>query len=390
MAHYPYLIIGAGMTADAAARGIRELDSSGAIGMIGADPHPPYNRPPLSKALWKGEKEDSIWRGALPGGVTTHLGRTVTSLDLGAKSVADDKGTQHTFDKLLFATGGTPRRLAVAPSDVIYYRTLNDYRRLRELTAARRRFVVVGGGFIGAEIAAAIRLQDREVVIVAPQEGLCGLVFPRNLAKETASYYAGKGVDVRVKESVTRVEKRGDGYSIRTSKGTELTCDAVVAGLGITPGTELAERAGLQVENGIIVDEFCRTTNPICFAAGDVANFFNPALDTRRRVEHEDNANMMGKIAGHNMVRPSEPYHHLPFFYSDLFELGYEAVGDLDARLETVADWKEPYREGVIYYLAQERVRGVLLFNTWGKVDEARALIADPGPIRRESLKGRI
>ena len=126
------------------------------------------------------------------------------------------------------------------------------------------------------------------------------------------------------------------------------------------------------------------------YAAGDVANFYNPALDKRLRVEHEDNANTMGRLAGQAMAGRAVTYDHLPFFYSDLFELGYEAVGEVDSRLETVADWKEPYREGVVYYLRDGRVRGVLLWNVWDQVNAARKLIAERGPFRRESLKGRL
>ena len=164
----------------------------------------------------------------------------------------------------------------------------------------------------------------------------------------------------------------------------------MVAGLGIQPSVELAEQAGLNVDNGIVVDAHCRSSHPSIFAAGDVANFHNPALDARMRVEHEDNANTMGKVAGENMAGQATPYDHLPFFYSDLFDLGYEAVGDLDARLETFSDWKVPFREGVVYYLKGGRVRGVLLWNTWGQVDAARALIAQPGPFKAGDLKGRF
>jgi NADPH-dependent 2,4-dienoyl-CoA reductase/sulfur reductase-like enzyme len=144
------------------------------------------------------------------------------------------------------------------------------------------------------------------------------------------------------------------------------------------------------VDNGIVVDEHLQTSTPDIYAAGDVANFFNPALGTRMRVEHEDNANTMGRAAGRAMAGVTEPYTHLPFFYSDLFELGYEAVGELDSRLETFSDWKQPFREGVVYYLKEGRVRGVLLWNTWGQVDAARALIAERGPFSAKNLRGRF
>ena len=191
-------------------------------------------------------------------------------------------------------------------------------------------------------------------------------------------------------EGMTGVESRGGKCVVRTTGRHEITAEVLVAGLGIQPGVELAEQAGLRVDNGVAVDEFCRTSHPDIYAAGDVANFHNPALGARIRVEHEDNANTMGRIAGQNMAGQPVRYHHLPFFYSDLFELGYEAVGDVDAQLETVADWKTPFREGVVYYLKDGRVRGVLLWNTWSQVDHARALIAEPGPFKPGDLKGRL
>jgi NADPH-dependent 2,4-dienoyl-CoA reductase/sulfur reductase-like enzyme len=166
--------------------------------------------------------------------------------------------------------------------------------------------------------------------------------------------------------------------------------DAVVAGIGVVPNTELAAAAGLEVDDGLVVDDRLRTGHPDVFAAGDVARFISPALGGRTRVEHEDNALTMGRAAGRAMAGEESPYTHLPSFYSDLFELGYEAVGAMDPRGETVADWKEPFREGVVYYLAQGRVRGVLLWNTWDQVDAARALIAEPGPFRAADLRGRL
>ena len=153
---------------------------------------------------------------------------------------------------------------------------------------------------------------------------------------------------------------------------------------------ELAQSAEIAVDNGIVVDSFLQTGSPDIFAAGDVASFYNPALGKHIRVEHEDNAITMGAMAGKAMTGNGEAYTHLPFFYSDLFELGYEAVGSVDTRLETFVDWKQPFEEGVIYYLENERVRGVLLWNVWEKVDEARALISESGPFSHSDLKGRI
>jgi NADPH-dependent 2,4-dienoyl-CoA reductase/sulfur reductase-like enzyme len=378
------------MTAGAAIGGIREMDAGGTIGLIGAEAYRPYNRPPLSKALWKGEPEDSIWRQIPDHGVELHLGRRAVRLDVRAKAVTDDRGGLHTFDKVLLATGGAPRRLPLESPRVIHFRTLDDFRRLQAFAAEPLRFVVVGGGFIGSEIAAALRMNDRDVTMLFPEAGPGARVFPADLSGFLVGYYRGKGVRVVTGEGVATMAVRGDRVALRTTGGGEIEGDVVVAGLGIQPEVALAEQAGLRVENGIVVDEHLRASHPDVSAAGDVANFFSPALGGRLRVEHEDNANTMGRAAGRAMAGEREPYRHLPFFYSDLFDLGYEAVGDVDARLETVADWKEPFREGVVYYLKDGRVRGVLLWNTWGQVDAARALIAEVGPFRPEDLQGRL
>jgi NADPH-dependent 2,4-dienoyl-CoA reductase/sulfur reductase-like enzyme len=390
MAHYRYLVIGGGMTADAAVHGIREVDADGSICLIGREPHPSYNRPPLSKKLWQGKPLESIWREPESRGVDLRLGREARVLDPRNRCVVDDTGVEFTWERLLLATGGTPRRLPVTSDRVIYFRTLDDYRALRNLADEGERFAVIGGGFIGSEIAAALTMNNRETIMLFPEEGICDRVFPRDISRFLTEYYRQKGVTLLAGEKVADVVDRGTRLVVKTAGGREIPVDGVVAGVGIEPEVDLARQAGIALGNGIIVDEFLRTSDPQIFAAGDVAEFHNPLLGKRMRVEHEDNANVMGKLAGRNMAGADEPYRHLPFFYSDLFELGYEAVGELDGRLETVADWQEPYRQGVVYYLHEERVRGVLLWNVWDQVDNARQLIAEPGPFTAETLKGRL
>jgi NADPH-dependent 2,4-dienoyl-CoA reductase/sulfur reductase-like enzyme len=383
MTSYRYLIIGGGMTADAAARAIRESDPSGSIGIISDDPHPPYNRPPLSKGLWKGDDPaKTVWRGTDTIGADLRLGRRATAINTKQKSVTDDRGNVVSYDKLLLATGGTPRRLPMQTGQIIYYRTFDDYRRLRALANEKLRFAVLGGGFIGSEIAAALRMVGRDVTMLVPEDGIGARVFPADLSRFLVDYYREQGVDVRTGEGLAGLQQSAGKVVVRTTHGKEISADVIVAGLGIQPNVELAEQGGLRVENGIVVDELLRSSASDIFAAGDVANFFNPALGTRLRVEHEDNANTMGAAAGRSMAGKGSPYTHLPFFYSDLFALGYEAVGELDPRLETVSTWKQPFREGVVYYLKDGKVRGVLLWNTWGQVDNARAII---GTTRRLS-----
>ncbi|HEY3203378.1 MAG TPA: FAD/NAD(P)-binding oxidoreductase [Thermoanaerobaculia bacterium] len=389
MPHHQYLIVGGGMAADAAVRGIREVDSGGSIGLIGEETAPPYKRPPLTKALWKGDPVESIWLGSEKLGVEVHLGRRVEALDLRGKAVVVGGETFSTFDKLLLATGGTPRRLAFGDG-FIYYRWFTDYERLRALTERAQSFAVVGGGFIGSEIAAALAMNQREVTMFFPDETIGPRVFPKSLGRFVNGYYRDKGVKLLAGESVVGAEKKDGRTALQIKSGAESRFDGVIVGIGIQPNGDLAAKAGLAVENGVVVNELLQTDHPDVYAAGDVANFFNPALGSRLRVEHEDNALTMGRIAGRNMAGEKEPYRHLPFFYSDLFELGYEAVGDVDARLQTVEDWKEPNREGCVYYLRDGRVRGVLLWNVWNQVDAARDLIGQPGPFRPEDLKGRL
>jgi NADPH-dependent 2,4-dienoyl-CoA reductase/sulfur reductase-like enzyme len=395
MPNYKYLIVGGGMTADAAVHGIREVDRGGSIGLLSAEGHPPYDRPPLSKKLWKDKPLESIWRQTESQGVALHLGRTARHLDPENKRIIDDQGTAYGYGKLLLATGGTPRRLPFGGEQIIYFRTLDDYERLRALTRAGQHFAVIGGGFIGSEVAAALAMNGMKVVMAFPEAGIGSRMFPTDLVKFLNDFYQQKGVEVLAWQRVNGLETRGGRavLKVRNAQGQgqrEIVADSVVAGIGIQPNVELAQAAGLEVDNGIRVDASLRTSHTDIYAAGDVANFYNPTLDKRLRVEHEDNANTMGRLAGQAMTGRKVTYDHLPFFYSDLFELGYEAVGEVDSRLETVADWKQPYREGVIYYLRDGRVRGVLLWNVWEQVDAARKLIAEPGPFRREGLIGRL
>ena len=228
---------------------------------------------------------------------------------------------------------------------------------------------MIGGGFIGSELAASLASNGCKVTMVFPDPGICARIFPPALSAYVTDYYREKGVEVRTGEKVESLE--------------DFEADAVIAGLGIVPNVDLAEAAGLPVDNGIVVDDLGRVDGrDDVFAAGDVANFPVAALGKRMRIEHEDHANTHGRVVGANMAGAATPYDHLPFFYSDLFDLGYEAVGDLDARQATVEQWAEPNRKGVVAYVDDERrPRGYLLWNTWDKVDAARERIRAAEPV---------
>lgn len=394
--HYKYLIIGGGMTADSAVTGIREIDKDGSIGVISSDVHPPYDRPPLTKALWKGEKEESVWRGTTEHGAELHLGRIAKTLDPLNKRIVDDENHEYTYDKLLLATGVSPRNLDFGGPGILYYRRFDDYKHLRDLALAKKRFAVIGGGFIGSELSASLAMNGMEPMLIFPGAGIGGNLFPADLSEFLNGYYREKGVQVLPHTSVFRCEGRDGGYVVglrdkENERAWDEVVDGVIAGIGTSPNTELAESAGLEVvDHGIRVNPALQTSHGDIYAAGDVASYFDQTLQEWRRVEHEDNANTMGVAAGKSMAGESVHYNHLPFFYSDLFDLGYEAVGDVDSRLEMVADWKDPFREGVIYYLREGRVRGVLLWNVWDQVDAARGLIAEHGPFEAEDLMGRL
>lgn len=382
------------MTADAAAHSIREVDPKETVGLIGRENDPPYARPPLSKSLWKGEEQiNDIDLGTNEVELKMHLGRTVVKIDRAEKKVIDDQGNEYTYTKLLIATGGTPRKLPkVAEEGIIYYRTLADYKKLKKLVDKNKKFGVIGGGFIGSEIAAAIKMYkpNAEVTMIFPETGICALIFPKKLSDFINDYFREKGIEILIGELVASVSKQEKTYLVETKSGKRLSFDTVIAGLGIQPNIDLAKIANLKVEDGIIVNNYLQTTDPDIYAAGDVASYHNPVLDKYIRVEHEDNALNMGEIAGKNMAGEETPFDYLSLFYSDLFELGYEAVGELNPKLEVVEDWTEQFEEGTVYYLKDKRVRGVLLWNVWEKADDARELIAEPGPFSAKNLKGRI
>ncbi len=390
MKNYTYLIIGGGMTADAAVRGIRELDPAGSIGLIGYETDLPYSRPPLSKGMWKGRPFAKVWRGTDKLNVDFYLGREVTRINPTSKRIRDDHGDVYTYDKLLVATGGSPIRLPFGEEHIIYYRTLQDYERLRALVERKERFLVIGGGFIGSEIAAALKMQGKKVTMVFLENSIGENNYPPELSRYLNDFYRKKGVNLVPADTVSGVEKNGSNLTVLTRGGRTIEVDGLVAGIGIRPNIELAKSANLKVENGIVVDDHLRTSVADIFAAGDVALFPHPTLGKNIRVEHEDNALMMGKQAGRVMAGADEAYTHTPYFYSDLFELGYEAVGELSTKLEMVIDWQEPFLKGVVYYLKDGRVHGVLLWNVWEKLKEATALMAEPGPFNAGDLQGRI
>jgi 3-phenylpropionate/trans-cinnamate dioxygenase ferredoxin reductase component len=388
MEEVKYLIVGGGLAADAAARGIREIDRTGSILIVSDETDPPYNRPSLSKALWTGSPLHSIWRHTELAGATLRLGTTIVTLDASRRIATDADAKVYSYEKLLLATGGSPRRLRGSDRSVIYFRKLADFRKAWGLATRGAEFAVVGAGFIGSEIAAALAKNEKSVSMIFPNASIGEKVYPRPLANFLNVYFRKHGVSVRFSERVVRIGRQRDKFIVHTDCNDDITVDAVIAGIGIKPNVDLAKFAGLKVSDGIFVNERLRTSNPHIFAAGDVANFPCAALERRLRCEHEDNARAMGRIAGRNMAGDFETYRHLPFFHSDLFDLGYEAVGEINSELEIIEDWEQKFHKGVIYYLKKKRVRGILLWNTPGLLERARALISSKKRLDAKALLG--
>jgi NADPH-dependent 2,4-dienoyl-CoA reductase/sulfur reductase-like enzyme len=393
--NFDYLIVGGGMTAAAAAQGIREIDSTGSIGLISLEDQPPYNRPPLTKKLWQGKPESMIWSDLPKEHLELILGSRVSRLEPRMKQLQDGTGRTYGYKKLLLATGGSPRQLPFAPEETVYYRSVKDYHTVREWTGENSCIGIIGGGFIGSEIAAALASNGEHVLMIFPENGIGARIYPGDLAQFVTQYYQQKGVEVHAGMEVQGIEKQENGFVLRAQAGQTVEVNHIIAGIGIIPNVELAQSAEIAIGDpsqggGILVDKYLATNLPEIYAAGDVASFYNPFLKQWMRVEHEDNANSMGQIAGINMAGQATPYYHQPFFYSDFFDLGFEAVGELNSRLEIYADWKELFKEGVIYYLSDGRVKGVLLWNVWNTIDAARALIDEPGPFKASDLKNRL
>ena len=377
------------MTAASAIKGIREVDPYGPIALFTEEIHPPYDRPPLTKGVWKGKLVDEIWR-KLNEDVDMYIGRSIIQIHPHDKTVTDAFGETYLYEQLLLATGGVPRTLSFGKESILYYRTYNDFLMLQNQVQKGGEFAILGGGFIGSELAAALCLNHQPVTMIFPGKYIGERIFPKNLANYVTDYYQEKGVEIRQEDQLASVENYNGRFLLKLKSKNEFIVEYIVACLGIRPNVKLAVEAGLATDDGIVVDKYLQTNAPHIYAAGDVATFYALALDKQMRVEHEDNANTMGRIAGRNMAGHREPYHHLPMFYSDMFDLGYEAVGELNASMETFEDWQEPNKKGVVYYLRNHRVCGVLLWNVWDKVPLARELIQSRELVKAEDLKGKL
>ncbi len=364
--------MGGGLSALNALEAIRERDTTGSVVLITNEEFHPYDRVPLSKGYLTGRvKRESLFPKKADffekQNIRVMIGKRADALDPHARTVSLEDGAEFQFEKLLLATGGRPRKLSLPGSDlrgVYYLRTINDCDGIKTELMTAKRAVVVGGGFIGCELAAAFVGKGIDTTIVEASPSLLSLAFDSDTAKWIEGYFAGKGVKVITNSTATEfVGQEGRVMGIKTNAGVMVPGDIVVVGVGIIPNTELAESGGLAVEKGIVVDEFLETSVPGVFAVGDVARIYHPVFGHHIRVEHYDVAVKQGRHAGASMAGDRKPYTEMPYFFSYMFDLTVKAYGDMSRR-ETVVRRGDLGTKGFFqFFFADGRLQAFLSMN---------------------------
>jgi len=380
-----FVIVGGGLTAAKAAEGLRENGFEGRVVLIGAEHHLPYERPPLSKGYLMGNDElagafvhPRPWY--VEQDVDPQLGHPVTAIDLEAHAVTTDARTTG-FDRLLIATGSTARRLPVADESgapVTYLRTMEDSQHIKAALQPGRRIVIIGGGWIGLEVAAAARTAGCDVVVIEALDLPLVRVLGPEIAQVFSTLHESHGVDLRTNVSVSSIATDSEVTVVHLDDGSPVEADLLVVGVGATPGSALADAAGLKTDNGVVVDEHLRSSHPDVFAAGDVANAYHPRLGRHLRVEHWDNAIEQGLTAARNMLGAEETYERLPYFFSDQYDLGMEYVGSIgpDGYDEVVLRGDVPGQVFTAFWLKDDRVIAGMHANDWDAIHSVRRTVA--------------
>jgi len=386
-----YVIVGASLAGAKAAETLREEGFDGAVVMIGEENDRPYERPPLSKGYLLGNDErDSIF--VHPEGwyaensVELRSGTTATSVDRKGRTVALASGESVPYDKLLITTGASPRRLNIPGADldgVLYLRSVEDSERLSAALRGGGSVVIAGAGWIGLETAAAARHYGCEVTVVEPERGALLRSIGPELGEVFAGLHRSHGVTFRFGEGLSEITGSGKATAAVTSEGTELPADVVIIGIGAVPNTAIAAGAGLEVDNGILTDEALRTSDPDIFAAGDVANSFNPLLGRRIRVEHWGNALTGGPAAARSMMGRQVSFDLVPYFYSDQYDLGMECAGlpEPGSYDEIVYRGDKESLEFIAFWLSDGAVIAGMNVNVWDVNDDIQALIRTGEPV---------
>jgi 3-phenylpropionate/trans-cinnamate dioxygenase ferredoxin reductase subunit len=380
MDHVPYVIIGGGLAGNAAAEAIRRRDKTGRVVVICAEPHLPYDRVPLSKdyLLGKIERQQVFLKNPRfyeRNTIEMLLHNPATALDVAQRQVTLSNGQQLGFDKLLLATGGRPRRLSIAGAELegIYYlRNLEDTEAIQRGLQGARRAVVIGGGFIGCELAAGFAQLGLQTTVVELTPAPLSLVVDAETSAFVTAYLQQQGVTVLTDTAATQfLGAQGRVRAIVTNTGQEIAADLVAVGVGIALNTELATTAGLTVDNGVVVNEYLEATAGI-FAAGDMARYYSPPLGRHLRVEHYDVALQHGRLAGANMTGEQRAYLELPYFFSFMGALQINVVGDMSRREQCVRRGELSLEPGFVqFYFADGLLQAALSINRNGALLQA-------------------
>jgi 3-phenylpropionate/trans-cinnamate dioxygenase ferredoxin reductase subunit len=380
-----YVIVGASLAGAKAAETLREEGFDGRIVLVGEEPDRPYERPPLSKDYLRGEAGREKVYVHDEGFYAEHdidlrLGRTAVRLDTAERVLELDGGEPLGYDSLLLTTGAEPRRLDVPGADldgVLYLRSVADSDTLRERLDRGGAVVVVGAGWIGAEVAASARQRGLEVTVIEPASVPLERVLGTEIGAVYRDIHADHGVKMLLGTGLEAFEGDGRVERVRTSDGRTLDCDFVVVGVGVQPRTGLAAEAGLTIGNGIVVDEHLRTSAPGVFAAGDVANAHHPFYGEPLRVEHWANALNQGPAAARNMLGQAAPYDRLPYFFSDQYDVGMEYTGFASDWDRVVVRGDVAAREFIAFWMREDRVLAGMNVNVWDVTDPIKRLIGE-------------
>jgi 3-phenylpropionate/trans-cinnamate dioxygenase ferredoxin reductase subunit len=390
-----FVIVGANLAGGRAAQALRKEGFDGRAILIGAEPDPPYERPPLSKEYLRGDiPREKIFIGTAEmyreQEIELRLGVRATGIEPREHRVELEGGERIGYHKLLLATGGRERRLAVPGNELdgIYYlRTVADCERIAQELQPGRRLVVIGAGFIGAEVAATARGKGLEVHMLEMAVVPLGRALGEEMGRIYAEIHRDHGVQLYTGEAIERFQGGTRVERVVSSSGRAIDCDFVVVGVGLAPATELAEAAGLAVDNGIVVNEYCETSAADVYAAGDVANFYHPVLETRLRVEHWSNAQNQGVASAKNMLGVREAYAEIPWFWSDQYELNMQYVGHATRWDEIVVRGDVAARSFTAFYIEGGRLRAALAVNRQRDIRPSRELIRSGTPVQPDKLR---
>ncbi|MCT3397571.1 NAD(P)/FAD-dependent oxidoreductase [Lentilactobacillus hilgardii] len=389
--NYKYVIVGGGMVAGYAIKGIRQNDPNGSILVISREADVPYERPALTKKLWLDTEftEEDIKIGAenYPN-VTFKFNTTVNKINRQYKTIMLTNNPIIHYEQLLLATGSEPRSIkGPADSHVLVFRKWSDYRKLRKFSGKNKNIVIIGGGYIGTELASSLTQNHTRVTIIFPEKNLGEGKFPKDIRAEYEATFKKNGVEILSGQLVQSYQRQGEHLIVVTKDGSKIIANTIIIGLGVTPRIKLAQDSKLILaDGGVKVNKYLQTSDPSIWSAGDIASYPDQILG-RQRIEHVDHARFSGELVGQNMAGAHLAYKHTPYFYSMIFDISWQAVGNINPAFQSVFDKRK--HGSIIYFLDKAKLVGILIWNVSVNLDDVRSLLANP-PVNSNDLVGSI